>query len=257
MVRLGQNFLADPNLLAAIVREADPRPDDVVLEVGGGAGALTGELASRVARVHVVELDQRLRPELEAVAAEHGNVTLHFGDAMRLDLAAFLPPADRMVANLPYSIATPLLLRTISELEGLRAWTVMVQREIADRLRAAPGSRVYGGPSVLVQLACDVRMLRSVDRAVFTPRPRVDSALIALERTGPAPSPEVARLVRDGFAHRRKSLARSLEHARPGVRETVREALVAMALAPDARAEQLAPAQFVALAAALEAAAAR
>jgi 16S rRNA (adenine1518-N6/adenine1519-N6)-dimethyltransferase len=251
VVRLGQNFLADPNLLAAIVREADPQPEDVVLEVGGGAGALTAELAPRVATVHVVELDERLRPELEAVAAEHGNVELLFGDAMRLDLGALEPPPGRMIANLPYSIATPLVLRTIAELDGLRAWTLMVQREIADRLSAAPGSRTYGAPSVLVQLACQVRLLRSVDRAVFVPRPRVDSALIRLQRTGPAASPEVAALVRDGFAHRRKSLARSLEHARPGVRDAVREALVGLALPADARAERLAPAQFVALAAAL------
>ncbi len=158
-----------------------------------------------------------------------------------------------MVANLPYSIATPLLLRTIAELPGVEAWTLMVQREIADRLRAAPGSRTYGAPSVLLQLACDVRMLRTVDRAVFTPRPRVDSALIGVERTGPAASADVVALVRDGFAHRRKSLARSLDYARPGIREAAREALVELGLAPDARAEQLAPAQFVALAAALEA----
>jgi 16S rRNA (adenine1518-N6/adenine1519-N6)-dimethyltransferase len=251
-VRLGQNFLADTNLLAAIVREAAPRAGDVVLEVGGGAGALTRELAPQVATVHVIELDQRLRPELEAVAAEHGNVALHFGDAMRLDLAALEPAPNRMVANLPYSIATPLLLRTIAELEGTSAWTLMVQREIADRLRAPPGSRVYGSPSVLVQLACTVRLLRTVDRAVFTPRPRVDSALIGLERIGPAAGAEVVALVRDGFAHRRKSLARSLEHARPGVRDAVREALSELGLPADARAEQLSPQQFTALAAALE-----
>ena len=249
MVRLGQNFLADTNLLSAIVREASPGPEDVVLEVGGGEGALTAELAPRVASVHVVELDERLREPLEAVAAEQGNVELHFGDAMRIGLADLEPSPTRMVANLPYAIATPLLLRTIAELPGLAAWTLMVQREIADRLRAAPGSRTYGSPSVLVQLACEIRLLRAVDRAVFTPRPRVDSALIGLRRTGAAAAPEVASLVRDGFAHRRKSLARSLEHARPGVRDAVREALVGMGLPADARAEQLAPEQFTALAA--------
>jgi 16S rRNA (adenine1518-N6/adenine1519-N6)-dimethyltransferase len=153
-----------------------------------------------------------------------------------------------MVANLPYSIATPLILRTVSELPGLGSWTLMVQREIADRLRAAHGSRTYGAPSVLLQLACEVRLLRRVDRAVFTPRPRVDSALIGLRRIGPAASPEVATLVHDAFAHRRKSLARSLEHSRPGVRERAREALVALGLPADARAEQLEPGQFVALA---------
>ena len=220
MVRLGQNFLADTNLLGAIVRDAEPSPEDVVLEVGGGEGALTAELAPQVATVHVVELDDRMRAALERVAAAHGNVELHFGDAMRLDLAGLDPPPDRMVANLPYSIATPLIVRTLAELDGLDRWTLMVQREIAERLRAAPGSRTYGSPSVLVQLACEVRLLRRVDRAVFTPRPRVDSALIGLRRLGPAASPVVAGVVRDAFAHRRMSLARSLEHARPGSRDT-------------------------------------
>jgi 16S rRNA (adenine1518-N6/adenine1519-N6)-dimethyltransferase len=248
VVRLGQNFLADTNLLAAIVRDAEPAPGDVVLEVGGGEGALTAELAPRVAAVHVVELDERLRPALERVAAEHPNVELHFADAMRVDLAALAPPPDRMVANLPYSIATPLLLRTIGELEQLERWTLMVQREIADRLRAGPGSRLYGAPSVLVQLACEVRLLRTVDRAVFSPPPRVDSALVRLERIAPAAVAAVASLVRDAFAHRRKSLARSVEHARPGTREATRAALERLGLAADARAEQLAPGQYVALA---------
>jgi 16S rRNA (adenine1518-N6/adenine1519-N6)-dimethyltransferase len=224
----------------------------VVLEVGGGEGALTAQLAPRVATVHVIELDERLAPPLEAAAAEHRNVELHFGDAMRIELEALDPPPTRMVANLPYSIATPLLLRTIAELEGIESWTLMVQREIADRLRAAPGSRTYGGPSVLVQLACEVRLLRAVDRAVFTPRPRVDSALIGLRRIARGASPQVASLVRDAFAHRRKSLARSLEHARPGSREAARAALEEMGLPPDARAERLAPQQFTELAAALE-----
>jgi 16S rRNA (adenine1518-N6/adenine1519-N6)-dimethyltransferase len=248
VVRLGQNFLADPNLLGAIVREAEPDPDDVVLEVGGGEGALTAELAPRVRAVHVVELDERLRPALEAVAAQHPEVRLHFGDAMRVDLAALDPVPDTIVANLPYSIATPLILRTLEELPEVERWTVMVQREIADRLRAAPGSRTYGAPSVLVQLACEVRLLRSVDRAVFKPRPRVDSALLRLERKGPGATEDVAQLVREAFAHRRKSLARSLELARPGSRDAVRAALADLGLAEDARAEQLAPEQFVELA---------
>jgi 16S rRNA (adenine1518-N6/adenine1519-N6)-dimethyltransferase len=251
MTRLGQHFLADPNLLAAIVREAGLGRDDVVLEVGGGEGALTAELASRVRRVHVIELDEALRGRLDTVAAEHGNVAVRFGDAMRVDLAALEPPPTRMVSNLPYAIATPLVLRTIGELPTVATWTVMVQREIADRLRASPSGRVYGAPSVLVQLACEVRLLRTVDRAVFTPRPRVDSALLRLVRVGPAPSEPVARLVRESFAHRRKSLARSLEHARPGGREAVRAALGELGLPADARAEQLSPAEFVRLAEAL------
>jgi 16S rRNA (adenine1518-N6/adenine1519-N6)-dimethyltransferase len=248
VVRLGQNFLADPNLLGAIVREAGVGMDDVVLEVGGGEGALTAELAPLVRAVHVVELDEGLRSALEEVASEHPGVVLHFGDAMKIDLASLDPQPDCVVANLPYSIATPLILRTIEELPGIQRWTVMVQREIADRLRAAPGSRTYGGPSVLVQLACKVRLLRSVDRAVFKPRPRVDSALLRLERIGPAAPEPVARLVREAFAHRRKSVARSLELARPGSRDAVRAALRELGLSEGARAEQLAPAQFAELA---------
>ena len=113
-------------------------------------------------------------------------------------------------------MATPLILRTIEELPSVRRWTVMVQREIADRLRAAPGSRTYGSPSVLVQLACEVRLVRKVDPAVFRPRPRVDSAILGLRRTGPGADAATRQLVRAAFAHRRKSLARSLEHVRPG-----------------------------------------
>jgi len=247
MVRLGQNFLSDPNLLAAIVRDAALRPDDVVLEVGGGEGALSAELASAARHVHVIELDERLRSPLEELAAAHGSVELHFADTMRFELGSLDPRPSAMVANLPYAVATPVLLRTVEQLPSLEAWTVMVQREIAERLRAAPGSRLYGAPSALVQLACDVRILRRVDRAVFTPRPRVDSAILRLERIGPAASPELRRLVHDAFAHRRKALARSLELARPGSRSATRDALAALGFALDARAEQLAPGDFARL----------
>ena len=246
--RLGQNFLADTNLLDAIVREASPQPEDVILEVGGGGGALTERLAPGVACVHVVELDERLRPELEPLAAEAGTVDLLWGDALREDLTALRPRPSKLVSNLPYSIATPLLIRTISELPSIESWLVMVQREIGDRLRAAPGGRDYGAPSVLVQLACEVELVRTVDPAVFTPRPRVGSALLRLTRRGPGAPAEVRELVRAAFAHRRKSLARSLELARPGTLDQTRAALEAIGQPADARAEVLAPEQFEALA---------
>ena len=135
---------------------------------------------------------------------------------MRFDFGSLEPAPTAMVANLPYAVATPVLLRTIEELPSLGRWTVMVQREIADRLRAAPGSRTYGSPSVLAQLACEVKLVRKVDPAVFRPRPRVESAILGLRRTGPGADPATHDLVRAAFAHRRKSLARSLEHGRPG-----------------------------------------
>jgi 16S rRNA (adenine1518-N6/adenine1519-N6)-dimethyltransferase len=252
MVRLGQNFLADPNLLDAILRDAELAPDDVVLEVGAGEGVLTEQLAGAAAHVHTVELDRGLEAELVALA-ERSNVDLHWADAMRFDFASLRPAPTAMVANLPYAVATPVLLRTIEALPSLERWTVMVQREIADRLRAEPGNRTYGAPSVLVQLACEVRLLRTVDPAVFRPRPRVESAILAMRRIGPAAEKPVRELVRAAFAHRRKSLARSLEHASPGSLAPTRAALGELGLAGDARAEALTPEDFVALAAKLPA----
>jgi 16S rRNA (adenine1518-N6/adenine1519-N6)-dimethyltransferase len=251
VVRLGQNFLADPNLLDAIVRDAELEAGDVALEIGGGEGALTERIAERVSHVHVVELDERLADELEELADRAGNVFVVRGDAMRIDLRSLDPAPTTVPSNLPYSVATPVLLRTIAELPTVERWTVMVQREIADRLRAAPGSPAYGSPSVLVQLACQVELIRGVNRAVFRPRPRVDSALIRLRRTRAAPAPELAGLVRAAFAQRRKPLASSLELAQVASRGDARTALERMGLPADSRAERLTPPQFAALAAEL------
>lgn len=246
-MRLGQNFLADPNLLDAILRDAALDPGDVVLEVGAGEGVLTSRLADAARYVHTIELDRGLEGALAELAARP-EVEMHWGDAMKLDLSSLAPAPTAVVANLPYAIATPLILRTIEELPTVTRWTVMVQREIAERLRAGPGSRVYGSPSALVQLACDVKLLRTVDPAVFRPRPRVESAILALRRTGPGANPLTRKIVREAFAHRRKSLARSLEHARPGSLDLTRRALAELGLPEDARAEALAPEQFAALA---------
>ncbi len=254
MVRLGQNFLADPNLLDAIVRDSGVGAGDVVLEVGAGEGVLSARLAARVARLHTVEIDRELEAALAPIAALP-NVTLRWGDAVRIDLGALDPAPNAMVANLPYSVATPVILKTIEELPGLATWTVMVQLEIAERLRAAPGSKVYGGPSAIAQLACEVELVRKVDPAVFKPRPRVDSAILHLRRTGPGADAATRDLVRAAFAHRRKTLARSLEIAGlrgvPQPRAAARAGLAALGLREDARAEQLAPGDFAALSAIL------
>lgn len=267
VVRLGQNFLADPNLLDAILRDAALDPADVVLEVGAGEGVLTERLAAALrcdfssdseeksqrsegGHVHVVEIDRGLEEALVSVASLP-NVDLHWGDAMKLDFGTLDPAPTAMVANLPYSVATPVILRTIEQLSSMKKWTVMVQREIADRLRADPGNRTYGSPSVLAQLACEVRLVRTVDPAVFKPRPRVESAILGLRRIGPAADPTTRDLVRAAFAHRRKSLARSLEHARPGSLGPARAALAELGLPEDSRAEALSPEEFAALSAKL------
>lgn len=265
--RFGQNFLVDPNLLDAIVRDAELRPEEVVLEVGGGEGALSERLAPAVARLHVIEFDEQLRATLELLGRDHDNVAITWGDAMRVDLSALRPAPNVMVSNLPYSIATPLLLRTIEVLPTLDRWIVMVQREIADRLRSAHGSRTYGAPSALVQISCDVELLRLVDPEVFSPRPRVDSALIRLRRHGPAAPVPTRWLVSAAFSHRRKSLPRSVElaaRARPPEREwpgltprelrdRARSGLEALGHPVAARAESLAPNELAALAVWLEA----
>ena len=247
---LGQNFLIDSNILGVIERAAALDPSDVVLEIGGGLGVLSEHLAPRCAHVHVVELDRALVPALEDALAPFDNTTLHVADAMALDLGALDPAPTRVVANLPYGIAAGAILRTIEDLDGVTRWVTMVQREVGERFAAAPGSGAYGVPSVLAQLACDVRVHRAISRTVFHPVPNVDSVLVVLERRGPAPPPELRALVQAAFAHRRKALARSLALSPafgPGVRDRAREALVALGHPADARAERLSPADFRAL----------
>jgi len=249
-VRLGQNFLADPNLLDAIVRDARLAGTDVVLEVGAGEGVLSGRLAEVAAHLHLIEIDRSLAGALAPLAARPA-VELHWADAMKFDFAALRPSPTAVVSNLPYSVATPVILRTIELLPSVRSWTVMVQREIAERLRAAPGNRTYGSASAVAQIACEVELVRRVDPAVFRPRPRVDSAILRLRRKGPSADSQARDLVRAAFAHRRKSLARSLEHGSPGGMEATREALAELGLPTDARAETLSAEDFVALSAKL------
>ena len=173
------------------------------------------------------------------------------GDALDVDLAALTPAPGKVVANLPYSVAASVILRTIEELPSVGSWVVMVQKEVGERFAAAPAGAAYGIPSVLAQLACEVRVLRPVSRTVFRPVPNVDSVLLGLRRRGPQASTAVRALVHDAFAHRRKALAGSLALA-PGapaqIRERARAALLEMGHPADERAEKLVPAEFVELA---------
>jgi 16S rRNA (adenine1518-N6/adenine1519-N6)-dimethyltransferase len=244
--KLGQHFLVDENILGVIGRLARLEPEDVVLEIGPGLGVLTRYLAARVARVHAVELDAALAPHLEDVG---GNVELHLGDALRLDLGALAPDARKLVANLPYNVATPLLVESLDGLPGIEAWCVMLQRELADRLFARPATKAYGAVSVLVQLCAERTGFHPVSRTVFRPRPNVDSALVAFRRTGPLPGyARTKEVVTAAFAHRRKTLPNSIALAGAASRERAVEALAALGRPADVRAEALAPSEFVALA---------
>jgi 16S rRNA (adenine1518-N6/adenine1519-N6)-dimethyltransferase len=251
---LGQNFLVDRNILDVIERLAEPSPVDVVLEVGGGLGVLSERLAARARHVHVVEVDPKLAEPLRDALRPYDNVTLHLVDALELDLSSLEPTPDKVIANLPYGIAATVILKTIDELAGVLRWVVMVQREVGERLAAKPGTAAYGAPSVLAQLSCDVRVLRPVSRTVFRPIPNVDSVLVGLERRGPGPSPALAALVHNAFAHRRKTLAGSLSlapGAPAGIRQRAQAALAAVGHPPDERAERLSPDEFRELAARL------
>jgi 16S rRNA (adenine1518-N6/adenine1519-N6)-dimethyltransferase len=246
---LGQNFLVDSNILEVIGRLAELAPEDVVLEVGGGLGVLSEYLAERTAHVHVVELDRGLEPALRDALAPYPNTTLHLADAVKLDYEALDPAPRKVVANLPYGVAATVILRT-TELASVETWVAMVQKEVGERFAAAPSTSAYGVPSVLAQLSCDVKVARKVPRNVFSPVPNVDSVLVVLKRHSPAPPLELRTLVQQGFAHRRKALARSLAlapGAAPDIRDRTRAALEALGRPVDARAETLAPADWRAL----------
>jgi 16S rRNA (adenine1518-N6/adenine1519-N6)-dimethyltransferase len=267
---LGQNFLIDSNILGVIGRAAELDRSDVVLEIGGGLGVLSEYLAERAGHVHVLELDERLREALLDATGPHANVTVHWGDAMRLDLGALHPRPTKLVANLPYGIAAGVLLRTVEELPTVTRWVAMAQREVGERLAAAPATGAYGAPSVIAQLACEVRVLRTIPRTVFQPVPNVDSVLVGMRRRragagrgSPAgsslaatePSPALRELVAGAFAHRRKTLARSLAlsgRSHGHSREQVRAALRRLGHPADARAERLSPEDFRELARLLE-----
>jgi 16S rRNA (adenine1518-N6/adenine1519-N6)-dimethyltransferase len=233
---LGQNFLIDNNVLHVVERLAALAAEDVVVEVGAGLGVLTAWLAERVALVHSIEIDRRLRPALEETLRDVGNVRLVYADALDNDLAALDPPPVAMVANLPYAVATPVIIRALPAVER---FCVMVQREIGERLFAVPGTKAYGAVSVLVQLACERTGARPVSRTVFVPQPNVDSMLVAFRRRpGVAFGRDWAwtgTVVHGAFAHRRKTLANSLRLA--GLPAPPAEVA-------DLRAEQLPPERF-------------
>ncbi len=255
---LGQNFLIDPNTLDKIMAAADIQADDTVLEVGAGIGTLTVELADKAAQVVTVEIDPRLETILAETLASHSNISLVMKDAMDLvpaDLGGRRP--DKLVANLPYGVAAPLILRLFSRFPEISTMVVMVQREIADRLLARPGTKEYSAFTVKVAYFCQVERVMPVSRHVFTPAPNVDSAVIRLTKHKEPPvaveRDTLFSVITAGFAQRRKRLANAVGSVRPDIgKGPVDEVLRRLGLSENIRAEALTLDDFGRLAAELE-----
>lgn len=250
--KLGQNFVHDPNTVRRIVAAADLSPDDVVLEVGPGLGSLTLALLPACAAVVAVEIDPVLAGRLPATAAERApeladRLTVVHADAMKVTDLPVAPTA--LVANLPYNVAVPVVLHLLATVPTLRRVLVMVQAEVADRMAAGPGSRVYGVPSVKIAWYASAKRVATVPRAVFWPVPNVDSALVLLERraTPDADRDAVFAVVDAAFAQRRKTLRAALS-GWAGSAAAAEEFLTAAGVDPGARGEQLGVEEFVRIA---------
>jgi 16S rRNA (adenine1518-N6/adenine1519-N6)-dimethyltransferase len=245
--RFGQHFLKDPNT-ARIVASGVTK-DDVVLEVGPGRGYLTAFLAERAGLVHAVELDPDVLPSLREAVGEKDNVRVHEGDALRFDYSGLDPAPNKLAANLPYNIASPLVLRLLEEVESLLTLRFMVQLEVARRMAAERGSKDYAAYAVLAQLLARVSISHKVPPTVFEPPPRVHSAVVEMERREPPDDyVGVRRLVLSAFRSRRKRLVNNLPEPARGPAPRILEPL---GYGPNARAEELAPEDFAALYAAL------
>jgi 16S rRNA (adenine1518-N6/adenine1519-N6)-dimethyltransferase len=255
---LGQNFVVDPNTIRRIVRLADVSADDRVLEVGAGFGTLTVALAERAASVTAVEIDRHLLPALEEVVGGLSNVVIVPGDAMEIDLGSLLGGQEhRLVANLPYNIATPLLAGMLSDRPEIGDFVVMVQREVGERLIAPPGSKAYGGVSVLVAYHCTAGLLGRIPPTVFWPVPTVESVLIRLTRRAPPVAVDPAslmRVVHAAFGQRRKTVRNSLAAGLGLAPDAVERAVAAAGLDPGARAETFGLEDFARLTEALSSA---
>jgi 16S rRNA (adenine1518-N6/adenine1519-N6)-dimethyltransferase len=250
----GQNFVIDANTVRRIVRESGIGPDDVVVEVGPGLGSLTLALLEVAARVVALEIDDVLAARLPATIAEFApdqadRFEVVLADAMRVD-AVPGPAPTALVANLPYNVSVPVLLHLLELLPSLERGLVMVQAEVADRLAAAPGSKVYGVPSVKAAWYADVRRAGAIGRNVFWPAPNVDSGLVAWTRREPpattATRQQVFAVVDAAFAHRRKALRGVLRSLAPA--DAVDAALAAAGVDPLARGESLTVDDFVRIA---------
>lgn len=262
---LGQNFLIDPNILRNIVGHADLTKDSAAIEVGPGIGALTEHLAREAGKVMSFEIDQRLLPVLEDTLSPYDNVKIVHSDVLKADVKGLIDSElagfkDIMVvANLPYYVTTPILMKLLTENLPLRGFVVMMQKEVADRISAKPGTKAYGSLSIAVQYYCTAEVAMIVPKTVFMPQPNVDSAVLKLIRHEEPPVTVIDEefffsVTRAAFAQRRKTLLNNLQSQLPNGKAKKEEILRALKQAdvePSRRGETLSIAEFGALADAL------
>jgi 16S rRNA (adenine1518-N6/adenine1519-N6)-dimethyltransferase len=248
---LGQNFVHDPNTVRRIVRTADLAADDVAVEVGPGLGSLTLGLLPAVAHLYAVEIDPVLAAALPETAGHDPKLTVIEGDALKITGNELKIAPTALVANLPYNVAVPVILHLLATLPSLRHGLVMVQKEVADRLTAGPGSKIYGVPSAKLAWYADARPAGRVPPSVFWPVPNVDSGLVAFTRREP-PAQDVTRedvfaVIDAAFAQRRKTLRAALSGWAGGAAAAA-EHIRAAGIDPGLRGEQLTVAQFARIA---------
>jgi 16S rRNA (adenine1518-N6/adenine1519-N6)-dimethyltransferase len=251
--RFGQNFLHDPQVIERILRSIDPRPEDTLIEIGPGLGALTAPLLARCGRLTVIEIDRDVIPHLRTACGEHAGLHIVQADALRVDYRALAAPGTRLrvVGNLPYNISTPLLFHLLAQADAIRDMHFMLQKEVVERMVAGPGDEAYGRLSVALAARCAVSHLFNVGPGAFRPAPKVDSAIVRLVPR--APDFEIGdpglfdRVVAQAFAQRRKTLANALK----GLADAA--TLGRAGIDPRARAETLHARDFARLAALLAA----
>lgn len=249
---LGQNFLVDQNIVRDIVKGAGVTKEDYVIEIGPGVGTLTRELLKEAASVTAIELDDKLLPILKEELKEYENFHLIHGDATKVQLDAVYPGKEiKLVANLPYYVTTPIITKILNDKVAFSSLTIMIQKEVAERMDAVPGTKDYGSLSVLVQYYCDTKIVRSVPPESFMPRPKVDSTVIRLTKLE-EPRAHVEdealffKIVRMVFTMRRKTLSNNLKSL-GYTREFIEEVLEAAGIDLKARGETLSVEKFAEL----------
>ena len=255
----GQNFLSDPFVLGEIAEKAGVNENSVVLEIGCGAGALTKELAARAKKVVGYEIDERLKPVLKDALSGFDNTEVIFGDVMKRKLADIekrLGESYVLVANLPYYITTPIIMNFLENGENVSSMTVMVQKEVAERLAAKPRTSDYGAITVGINLRGEAKIVKQVPREKFTPVPNVDSAVVRIDidknKFAKADKSAVRELVRKAFTSRRKTLVNNISSGYGTSKESAAKLLEKCGISPTARAEELSAEQFVLLSEAIK-----